>query len=84
MLIFRFKMLFWVAARLVLYELMPKTLCFSSCLFNALLSEYQVCSDWSARTRLSRPSNNNRASVLNQFLSAELATWNTLCKCVAW
>ena len=62
MLIYRFKFLFWIAARLGLYALvLKKHICFvilysssvwfSSCLFKTPPPEYPVCSDWSAQTR---------------------------------
>ena len=52
-----------------------------------LVTEYLVCSDWSAHTHLSQltnnNNNNNRAAVLNQFsLASSSASRYKLCRCV--
>ena len=65
MLMFRFNILFWVAARLGFHALVLKkyisfailytpSVWFSSCLFKMPPPEYPVWSDWSAQTRQGR------------------------------
>ena len=60
-----------------------ETLCFSSCLFKAPpFSNTQSTLIGQLTHTWASIANNNRAAVLNQFLYANLAAWQKLCKCV--
>ena len=77
MLIFRFIILFWVTTILGLHPLTLKngpwlSLPCSVLTTVSLRPPHLVSSDWSAHTQLSLYANNNRATVLNQFLAVKL------------